>query len=262
MKIKYLTLVCVALGLTSCKKENNADNSPASQADFTLETNNPASPLSVATYDTHYLSNKSTNAKSYKWDFGNGKTSTDSDAYVSYERSGNYKISLTVINSAGKSTVVSKQVTVLDRVLKQVIIKKFNWGISYGNWPSITKAKVWIEILRGDNNATYTYDPQTSYNAPMVYKSPVIDNVTPTSSPVVFTVPNKIIIDMPAFHTDPGYYKGIGYIFNVYAQEGGKTFLLSSGNFSGVSTLGNGTPATNSYVITSGLLELDCDFEQ
>jgi len=71
------------------------------QANFSFTTNG----LEVT------FSNQSTNAQSYSWNFGNGKTSTEKDPKISYNAAGTYAVKLTAFNGE-KSNTVSKNVTV------------------------------------------------------------------------------------------------------------------------------------------------------
>lgn len=61
---------------------------PAPQAKFSYSTNG----LEVT------FKNQSTNAQSYTWNFGNGKTSTQKDPKITYSSAGTYSVSLTASN--------------------------------------------------------------------------------------------------------------------------------------------------------------------
>jgi PKD repeat protein len=59
------------------------------------------------------LNNKTVNAMSYSWDFGNGDTSTEVNPKYSYKIHGNYTVTLTATDQRGNVSKVSKDVTVL-----------------------------------------------------------------------------------------------------------------------------------------------------
>jgi hypothetical protein len=79
---------------------------------------------------------------------------------------------------------------------------------------------------------------------------PIIPNIT-------FLVPDNVVID-EAFLGDNGY-KGIGYLFNLYAKENDKTILLSSTYMFGTSYQDD--LPRRQFNIHSGLLKLSCSIE-
>lgn len=78
-------------GLISCDGE---DPIPAPEADFSLSV----------TGKTITLSDGSTGADSYSWDFGDGNSSTDASPTHTYVGNGSYIVSLTVTNASGEDT--------------------------------------------------------------------------------------------------------------------------------------------------------------
>ena len=48
----------------------------------------------------------------YMWDFGDGNISNSSNVNHSYDKSGNYVITLTVESTSGMSSSISKQITI------------------------------------------------------------------------------------------------------------------------------------------------------
>lgn len=78
----------------------------------------PISPLTTrkAKWDelaTLSVSNKSTNAVSYEWDFGNGDKSTEANPKYNYKIHGNYTVTLKATDQKGKASTSTKQITVL-----------------------------------------------------------------------------------------------------------------------------------------------------
>ncbi len=89
---KFLPLVIIAaIILTGCKKEKNP------VASFSITKSNYYLGEQVS------LSNTSTNATSYQWDFGDGQSSTEQNPQHTFAKQGNYQIKLT---SNGNSSTV------------------------------------------------------------------------------------------------------------------------------------------------------------
>lgn len=105
------TLV-VALGFVSCNKENTEtpDNgggeAKAPVADFEFK----ADGLTVT------FTNKSTDATSYKWEFGDEETSKDANPVHEYAVAGEYTVKLTAANAAGASSKKEVKVNVAGKV--------------------------------------------------------------------------------------------------------------------------------------------------
>jgi immune inhibitor A len=59
------------------------------------------------------LTNKSVNAVSYEWDFGNGDTSTEATPGYQYKMHGHYTITLTVTDNRGNIKQTSQNISVL-----------------------------------------------------------------------------------------------------------------------------------------------------
>lgn len=59
------------------------------------------------------LNNKTVNAVSYVWDFGNGDASTEVNPKYSYKIHGNYTVTLTATDQHGNTSKVTKPIVVL-----------------------------------------------------------------------------------------------------------------------------------------------------
>jgi cyclophilin family peptidyl-prolyl cis-trans isomerase len=70
-------------------------------ADFGIPAQKITAPATVS------FANRSVNAESYLWDFGDGKTSTEASPTHRYTRSGNYAVTLKAVK--GSKTVIKKQ---------------------------------------------------------------------------------------------------------------------------------------------------------
>jgi len=86
--------------LLSCK------NTPTTKPDFTFQDNLYTAPAQVT------FQNTSENATSYKWDFGDGNTSTEASVTHQYTTTGNYTITL-VASNGEKSNSISKEIEIL-----------------------------------------------------------------------------------------------------------------------------------------------------
>lgn len=93
-----ITLKATNTSLSDTYESSITLSKPAPQAKFSYSTNG----LLEVTFQ-----NQSSNAESYSWDFGNGKTSTLTDPTVTYSSEGTYSVSLTANN--GEITDTYKQ---------------------------------------------------------------------------------------------------------------------------------------------------------
>ncbi len=93
-----LTIIMLFILIASCKKEETkpATPEPLPIADFIYKVIDNSGLVT--------FTNKSINATSYTWDFGNGKTSNDLNPIHRFANLGTYEVTLTAINSAGSHT--------------------------------------------------------------------------------------------------------------------------------------------------------------
>ncbi len=108
MKTKVLTIIASLLLLVSCGGGYNPPDTPGG------DNNKPGSgtettkkPEAYFIYETYhplsvYFQNKSVNATSYKWDFGDGNTSTEKAPTHKYKSKGVYKVTLTAERGSEK----------------------------------------------------------------------------------------------------------------------------------------------------------------
>ncbi|MDQ6904410.1 MAG: PKD domain-containing protein [Bacteroidota bacterium] len=247
-------VILVVLSMSACKKDNSTPTNPI--AGFTFNGDTSGS-LTLGPYDQYSLINTSTNADAFIWDLGNGTTSKDADILLSYPKSGNYTVTLTSINKNGSKSIVSKSVKVVDAVLRQVIIKTLSWNT--GSARPAGKANVWVEIVKGASNQNYTALSNGSFDAPVIYKSDIASNIDSGSAPITFNISQPIIIDIPTLTLGHGY-KGIGYGFNLYAQDATGIYLLSSTFWSGNNTHYSGSFLNNKFTIGTGISGNVIDF--
>lgn len=102
-------LSCTKQSLFDLTPLNVAAPNPALTASFSINnlnsTVNEKSPV--------LLSNHSTNAVSYLWDFGNGNTSTEAVPSLAYQKCGIYTIKLTVTGADGSTKTTQRDITSL-----------------------------------------------------------------------------------------------------------------------------------------------------
>ncbi len=110
-----------------------------------------ALPTADFSYSTNFLdvslTNNSTNATSYNWDFGDGNTSTDQDPIHTYSADGTYTITLIASNNCGNDTsfiiITVVGVSISDKPeLSDVEI-----------YPNPTNDKLFVSIYNPNNNA-------------------------------------------------------------------------------------------------------------
>jgi len=61
--------------------------------------------------------NMTTNASSYKWDFGDGRTSTDISPTIQFDEGGSYMVTLIAYTDDDQSDSLSREIDVLERVM-------------------------------------------------------------------------------------------------------------------------------------------------
>ncbi len=181
---------------------------------------------------------------------------------MTYPKSGTYKVTLTAINRDGNKSVLSKSIKVVNPILKQVVIKSLNWNSEWGrpsSWPTFTKANVWVEIVKAEPNQDYPVLGNGSFDAPVIYKSRIASNIDSSAVPILFDIPQKIVLDIPTLTLSYGY-KGRGYGFNLYVQDFTGTYLLSSNFWSGVGSTYRGSIPNNTFTIATGVLGSSFNF--
>lgn len=119
--------------LTATGKTNSADYS----ANITVNAATPlASPTADFSYtpttptieDNVFFTNKSANAGSYEWDFGDGNKSTETNPNRKFTKAGNYTVTLKAKGSDGKTADVTKTLVVTDNLATVSFFTKTDFG--------------------------------------------------------------------------------------------------------------------------------------
>lgn len=120
--------------------------------------------LSKEMHFYNYSSSSEDNSITYFWDFGNNQTSNLRSPKVSYNSSGNYNVSLSVINENGCISVYSNQVSVYENPIANILTDP---DFTYVSNPmftfnSNTNAQNWIWDM-GDGNQISVFPPFTYF---------------------------------------------------------------------------------------------------
>jgi PKD repeat protein len=259
MKQYKLVIFSACLLIISCQKKDVVSNPTA---DFSIANVNSTN-LVIGTFLDYAVTNNSIGADSFTWDLGNGTILNSKNIELNYDKPGSYTIVLTAKNQNGKTSLVRKQIQVLSRVLKKIVVKSLNWnasGNTQAGWPVFTSADIWVEIVKGENETTYPILANGSYAAPLEFKTNTITNINSGNVPIIFGVSGTELIDLSTLSGTNGY-KGVGYGFNLYAKTTSGTFLLSSSFFSGSNISIADDINSRTFTITSSTPGFSTDFQ-
>ncbi len=265
MRNNLIFLAITILIINGCNKDKTVVK-PISSFSFQNDTLNT---LKVATSDSFALTNTSKNADSIFWDFGDGRTSKENNFFLSYPKSGSYTIKLTTKNNDGQKSTISKNVIVLDRIIKNIEIAYVQWdstNLSEG-WPASYKVDIYFQIQMYNND---TKKLGIYPNCPVLFTSPIVKNVNnhfyPPLYPAIeipitekFVIDRKMVVDLNMNTLNKSY------LFSVMAKDSnGKVYCLVNNIDYGAGILDNEDFTSNSYTIGLYWLtsfKLICDFE-
>lgn len=141
----FLVLGICVLVLSSCGGGDDAEPQPTASFDY------EADGLEVT------FTNKSTNATSYEWDFGDGQTSTEQSPVHTYEAFGVYTVQLTATGNGGTATSLPDELTLAKS--SEVVID----GV-FTDWDDIAVAATSVDgdggslsVLKVDYDASKIY---------------------------------------------------------------------------------------------------------
>lgn len=256
---KASIILLLAILFVACKKEKSQ---PLPTADFTF-SHNTTNELRLGTTDTTMLIGSINNAFSISWDLGDGRKSIEKSLVLAYQKSGVYTVKLSARSSDGQSVTVSKKVTVLDRVLKTIVINKVYWNntdlqFAQAGWPLTNTADIYVKIQQLQGNDVYVKGGFVP-NAPVIYESPVIKNVpSSTTTPLTIKVTPKVILDKPLVLKST-------YLISLIAKNTTGEYVLFSNWFSGSEQMVRSDSITkNTFTIYTSFfssMDLYLDFE-
>lgn len=250
--MRQIIIGLVFVFLNACK-ENEVI--PTAAFDYTFT--NPDAATYLKSFPTHQslkITNASTDAISYRWDFGDGTTSTEKEPVFDYEKSGEYTIRLTTTSRTGDQQTSTKSIKIVDRVLKRIHFSFLNWEAlqDLPDWPISKIADVQVVIGRRENS-----DPPTAPST-IFYESSRVKDVN-TITPPTIPVDQKIVIDPPF----SGSSRAL--VVNVYGYDNGGKKLLFSSAVSGAGFSAYPDRRTGFYVLRTGvggtIVELQCAYE-
>lgn len=258
--MKRILLVLILAGsLAACKKEV-AKPVPVSNFSFARST---AAEIRMGATDTAKLISTATNASSISWDFGDGNSSTEAQPIISYAKAGTYKVTLTAKASDGTIATSTKTVTVLERVLKNIVINNIYWNntdamYAEAGWPKTDNADIYVKIqlLAPKQFPAGSFTP----DAPVVYQSPVLGNIAKvTNTPLNINVDGKIVLDrVPLLDRR--------YLISLVAKNSTGEYVLVNNWYSGsYQSIQQDDITKNAFQVTTGLfsnMALNFDFEQ
>ena len=264
MKNKLAILIMSLVAFYSCSQDEIAPIASISLCGDTISV------LKVGTDNEFLATSKSINCDSVVWDFGDGRTSRDTSVFISYPKSGTYTLKLLAKNNDGESSVSTKKIIVLDRILKRIDFYFAQWdSLNYTEpWPRTNKVDIYFQ-MQNYTDESYNKDG-FYYNCPILYTSSIVKNVsnkfTSLEQPsYVINVSDKIIIDKNLVQFAPGH-KNNAYLFSIMGKDSsGKTYRLTNNAYSGFPFgITKDDISKNTFVATQGgytHYDLICDYE-
>lgn len=162
MKRIIIILIIAVIGMTtinSCKKDKTT---PKPTADFSYTGGGCTAPCAVL------FENKSKDATSFSWDFGDGTTSTETNPTKTYNVGGTYTITLTATGEGGTAST-SKQVLIQQSTQSQLPTANFSFSgggcmapcnVSFTNTSSNATSYLWDF---GDGATSTSINPSHTY---------------------------------------------------------------------------------------------------
>ncbi len=261
---KYLIILFVVSFLSNCTKDTFVE--PKSDFNFRGED---VSTFVMATLDTCSLFNTSLDGVSYSWDFGDGRQSEEKQPVISYETSGNYLITLTAEGENGSTSQSSKQIQIVDRVLKKILIKTVHWDtINPNGWPKDTIVDLFFQI----QDYTDLYEPSLKIypNCEVLYNSDTIQNIPMNYNiPIEIYLNEKFVLERNKLNFLYGDYNlGHAYIFSIMGiDSNNNTFCIHNNHGGGGNSFSitKENLSTNEFVVQFGHyfseVHLICDYE-
>ncbi|HEX8507787.1 MAG TPA: PKD domain-containing protein [Hymenobacter sp.] len=232
MRFRPLLGFLLALGLAGCKKDS-IPAPPAPVARFDVVGTATADVITVGTYDPIQVKNTSANAVAYEWTLGNDSTKTGRNpGLFRYPKAGTYTLTLTARDASGQKATASRRVKVLDRVIKQIVVVGTRFeNASVPNAFSALAVRAVLRLAPTGQSYPTPSSPYASYDAPIIFQSPLLPLSPNTQFPYTIPVPGKLVLDYAALNaqfTTQWGYAGKGYGLELYVLDATKSYLASS----------------------------------
>ena len=196
--MKNSLFILLVLFILSCKKENITTPISKPEASFIYTGGACTAPCAVL------FENKSTNAKSFFWEFGDGSTSIEKDPTKNYLTGGTYVVKLTASNEAGESST-TRSILIQKSVQSQ--LPKANFSFTGGNCNApcaVTFTNSSADATEyswdfGDGgtskelNPTYTYKTAGTYTVGLTAKNAAGSNSTSKTVTIASQITKLII---------------------------------------------------------------------
>jgi PKD repeat protein len=246
-----------------CSCGGGDDNAPKPTAAFEYE----ADGLEVT------FTNKSTDARSFSWDFGDGETSTEQNPTHNYEAYGVYTVKLSATGDGGTATSLPDELTIAKSSPVTIDGTFTDWNdvpvasaSVDGNGGSIHELKVDYDanriyfLLKGDMKGVYGIFLNSDYDGATGATSPSFDYLWTELGADYYIEGN--LIDWGSLQQDDPDNQD--WLFNVIAET--STFMSAApvGTVSGkkvfeFSILRSGIPNMSNEKIGLGIKDIDID---
>lgn len=218
LQIGFLSLLVISVIVVSCSEGDEPTPTPQPDPQPSASFTYTVDELSVA------FDNTSTNAATYKWDFGDGSSSTDKSPSHTYSADGSYGVTLTTTNGtksdtetqdiAVKKTAVQSAddyTRVLTNQMNEVIIPTFeNYQTEMTDFLSS------VEAFANDQSAANLTAVKSAYaDAYVAYQAGAVHDYYATSNLDLVNTTNLYPVDVDLLEE---FVENEAYNFNVTAQ--------------------------------------------
>jgi PKD repeat protein len=251
-----VTLTGIGPGGTNSLTRNNyivVTNAPPPIALFVGNPSNGLAPLLVS------FTNQSSNANSYAWDFGDGKTSTAINPNNTYTNAGIYTVSLKAIGLGGTNTLTRTNYIVATN--PPPVIASFSAAPTNGLAPltvsftNLSNGATNYNWAFGDGNFSTTFNPSHNYTNAGIYTASLTavglggTNTFTRTNYIVATNPPSVIADFSATPTNGLVPLSVSFT-NLSSAATNYSWNFGDGNFS--TTLNPSHIYTNagSYIVS------------
>ena len=172
---KYVSRILIVFTLgfifSMCGKDDDSDTVNNPVANFTITGGDKPAPHKVI------LTNTSTDATAYEWDFGDGVASTITSPSHVYQEEGSYTISL-IAKNGSLQNIRTKTITILPRPTQLKITQ-----LTLTGYPETNDTTGWDE-----DSAADVFFTVTNYIGTVFFTSEIKNDLLPANLPTIYTV--------------------------------------------------------------------------